>query len=156
MNKIIFTNQTNNKIEELSILRKTIKAAIKKEKLKNVEFGIIFIDDKKMHELNKEYRGIDRTTDVLTFALEDENSIINKEYRLLGDIYISIDKAREQAIEYDHSYLRELSFLMIHGFLHLLGYDHMNKDDEIKMFEKQEEILNEIGTKRRKKENGIC
>jgi probable rRNA maturation factor len=68
--------------------------------------------------------------------------------KVLGDIYISLDKAKSQSIDYGHSYLRELSFLMVHGFLHLLGYDHMNEKDEKEMFELQEEILDEYGIKR--------
>ena len=73
---------------------------------------------------------------------------ISGDIRLLGDIYISIDKAKEQAIEYGHSLLRELSFLSIHGLLHLLGYDHMKKEDEEVMFKKQEDLLNEFGITR--------
>lgn len=148
MNKITFNNQTDKKINEIKKLKELINYAVKREKLKNIEFSVTFVDNSQIHELNKIYRNIDRPTDVLTFALEDGEAFNNLDYRLLGDIYISIDKALEQSLEYGHSYLRELSFLLIHGFLHLLGYDHMNKQDENIMFKKQEEILNEIGTTR--------
>ena len=107
------------------------------------------MDNNYIHELNKNYRQIDRETDVITFALEDEDSLVLPgEVRVLGDIYISIDKARSQAEEYGHSLLRELSFLAVHGFYHLLGYDHMNLEDEKIMFAKQEEVLEENGITR--------
>lgn len=107
-------------------------------------FTIIFIDDDKMHEMNLKYRGIDRTTDVLSFALND-NETIEEEINVLGDIFISIPKMMEQANEYGHSEKRELSFLAIHGLLHLLGYDHMEPEDEKVMFSKQEEVLSLAG-----------
>ena len=95
------------------------------------------------------YRNIDRETDVITFALEDEDTIVlPNEERILGDIYISIDKARTQAEEYGHSLLRELSFLAVHGFYHLLGYDHQTKEEEKVMFGKQEEVLEAYGIRR--------
>ena len=95
------------------------------------------------------YRNIDRETDVITFALEDEDTvIIPDEERILGDVYISLDKAMAQADEYGHSFLREICFLAVHGFYHLLGYDHMTEDDEKVMFAKQEEVLNSYGITR--------
>ena len=118
--------------------------AIKKLKIKNSYFSIIFIDDEKMHEINKKYRGIDRTTDVISFALND-NKRIETMINVLGDIYISIPKMVEQAKQYEHSEKRELSFLTLHGLLHLLGYDHMNSEDEKVMFGLQDEILKELG-----------
>ena len=124
-------------------LNDVLSYAIKKLKVDNSYFNIIFIDDEEMHKMNKEYRGIDKTTDVLSFALND-NKRIDTPVNVLGDIFISIPKMIEQSKEYNHSEKRELSFLAVHGLLHLLGYDHMNKDDEIKMFGLQEEILNEL------------
>lgn len=148
MNNVGIFNETNEEIKELETVSKLIEFAIKHEKLDNLEFNIIIVDNNKIHELNKAYRGIDRVTDVITFALEDNKDFPKESVRILGDIYISIDKARSQAIEYGHSFLRELSFLTIHGFLHLLGYDHMTKNDEEIMFSKQEDILNEYGITR--------
>lgn len=137
-------NTTNVMIEELEKVNELISYAVKREKLENAIFNVIIVDNNKIHELNKEYRGIDRVTDVISFALEDFHDI-DLEIRMLGDIYISYEKAKEQANYYGHSYLRELSFLTIHGLLHLLGYDHMKKEDEEIMFKKQEVILNEFG-----------
>ena len=124
-------------------MKKVLEIAIKEEELNDVEFNVILVDNNYIHELNKNYRKIDRETDVITFALEDNEEVNEEEHRLLGDIYISVDKAKSQALEYGHSFKREICFLAVHGFLHLLGYDHMNKHDEEIMFSKQELILNE-------------
>ena len=150
MNKIEIFNQLDEEIKELETLEKVLLSAIKKEKLEDVTFNLIIVDNEYIHELNKNYRGIDRETDVITFALEDEDSIIvpEEEGRNLGDIYISIDKARSQAEEFGHGLLRELSFLAVHGFYHLLGFDHMTPEDEEIMFKKQEEVLEEYGITR--------
>ena len=142
-------NQTDQEIEELETVEKVLESAIVKENLGDVSFNLIIVDNDYTHELNRDYRKIDRETDVITFALEDEDSLVLPEdIRVLGDIYISIDKARSQAEEYGHSLLRELSFLAVHGFYHLLGYDHMTKEDEKVMFGKQEEVLEANGIKR--------
>ena len=138
-------NETNEKIEELKDVENVLNKAIEMEKLGVVNFNVIIVDNEYIHKINKEYRGIDRPTDVISFALEDEHDIDYKDFRLLGDIYISIDKAKEQAKEYGHSFKREICFLSVHGLLHLLGYDHMKKEDEVVMFSKQEAILNEAG-----------
>ena len=148
MSNIEFTNETEEELTEVKELKKLIKYAIKYMKLDNLEFGVIFVDNKKIKEINKEYRNIDRETDVITFRLADYEEVIYDKINVLGDIYISLEKARSQSVEYGHSYLRELSFLLIHGFLHLLGYDHMNKEDEEEMFRLQEEILDGYGIKR--------
>lgn len=145
MNKIEIINEVNEKIVELKDVERVIDIAIKHQKLDNLEFNIIIVDNTYIHELNKTYRGIDRPTDVISFALEDNKDFVSIDHRVLGDIYISIDKAREQALEYGHSLKREICFLSVHGFLHLLGYDHMEKEDEEVMFSLQEEILNEAG-----------
>ena len=147
MNVEIF-NETNKELKELETLPGLIDYAIKYENLGNVIFNVILVDEEKIHELNKEYRGIDRPTDVITFALEDNEDVVYEDFRLLGDIYICREKVYSQAEEYGYSVLRELSFLTIHGFLHLLGYDHMTKEDERVMFKRQEEILNGFGIKR--------
>ena len=101
----------------------------------------VFVDNKTIREINREYRHIDRETDVISFALEDNEEITFEFGRLLGDIYISVEKMQAQAKEYGHSEKRECAFLVIHGLLHLLGYDHIEKEDEKIMFEKQELIL---------------
>ncbi len=136
-----------DEIEEIKELKKLVKKVVKKFKLETSEFNIIIVDDKYIHNLNKKYRNIDRKTDVITFALED-NLDIELDHRILGDIYISLQTAKSQAIEYGHSLKRELSFLTVHGILHLLGYDHMNEEDEQVMFKLQDEILEESGINR--------
>jgi len=127
-------------------LNDVINYTMKKLNVKDSIFDIIFIDDDEMHSMNKEYRGIDRTTDVLSFALND-NKHIDTVINSLGDIFISIPKMKAQAVDYGHSEKRELSFLTVHGLLHLLGYDHMNEEDEKVMFALQKEILDELGIK---------
>lgn len=122
---------------------------VKAFKVLNLSFdpvvSVSFIDNEEIHKINKEYRKIDRPTDVISFAFLD-NEDRAKEYAsgmpvILGEIYISLDKADEQAKEYGHSMKRELCFLFVHGLLHLLGYDHMSKEDEEIMFPLQDKIL---------------
>jgi len=138
-------NEVNKNIDELSTLKELLDFVVKKENLNNCVFNIIIVDNTYIHKLNKEYRSIDRPTDVISFALEDYQDDVELDIRMLGDIYISLDKALEQASLNEHSFLREICFLSIHGLLHLLGYDHMEKEDEIVMFKKQDELLNEFG-----------
>ena len=148
--KLGLFNETDENLDEFfKEIKKVLKNGLKLLNIKNVEFNIIVVDNNYIHELNKTYRGIDRETDVITFALEDEDSVkLPGDMRILGDIYISIDKARSQAIEYGHSFEREICFLAVHGFYHLLGYDHMNEEEEKVMFGKQEEVLREYGVTR--------
>ena len=108
--------------------------------------SVTIVNNDYIHEINRTYRHIDRPTDVISFAFLDD--VPNKEVLLqskqmvvLGDIYISYEKAEEQAKSYGHSLERELKFLFVHGLLHLLGYDHMNEEDEKVMFRLQDEIL---------------
>ncbi len=151
MNSIEINNLTDEEIKELDKVHEILLFAMEKEKLVNTSFDIIIVDNDYIHNLNKNYRNIDRETDVITFALEDDEQVINgSDERILGDIYISLEKAKSQAIEYGHSFLRELSFLAVHGFYHLLGYDHMNEEEEKVMFAKQEEVLREYGITRKK------
>jgi len=151
LNIIGVFNETKYDIEkEISEIKKLINYAIQCEQEKNLEFNIIFVNNELIRQLNKEYRNKDNYTDVISFALEDYDDIKYSNKRLLGDIYISVDKAMEQSTEYGHTVLRELAFLSIHGFLHLLGYNHENKQDEDIMFYKQEMILNEYGIKKEK------
>ena len=146
MNKVEIFNQVDQDILELDEVKNVLYKAMEKENLENTSFNLIIVDNEYIHELNKNYRHIDRETDVITFALEDDDTlIVGGDERILGDIYISIDKAKSQALEYGHSLLRELSFLAVHGFYHLLGYDHMTKEDEEVMFKKQDEVLDACG-----------
>ena len=149
MNFVEIFNQTDEEVKEIDDIERVLNYAIKKEKLEDVEFNVIIVDNNYIHELNKNYRGIDKATDVITFALEDDNKVVNgSSHRVLGDIYISIDKAKMQEDEYQHSFLREICFLAVHGFYHLLGYDHMEEEDAKVMFAKQEEVLSECEIKR--------
>lgn len=150
MDNVEIFNETNEKIKDLELLKPLLEYARKVENLEDteLEFSIIIVDNKRIHEINKQYRNIDRPTDVISFALEDNQEFQFDHYRPLGDIYISIDKVKEQAKVYGHSETRELAFLTIHGFLHLLGYDHMKPEDEKVMFARQEEILNGFGITR--------
>ena len=135
-------NKTEREVLELDKVREVLIGALKKERLDGASFNLIIVDNDYIKMLNKNYRGIDRITDVITFALEDEDSLVlPDDLRILGDIYISIDKAMSQAAEYGHSLLRELAFLSVHGFYHLLGYDHQTPDEEEMMFQKQEEVM---------------
>lgn len=145
INRFNIYNETNCKIDdEVKIMKKYLNKCLKLEQVKNAEFNIILVDNKTIKEINSKYRNIDRETDVISFALEDEKSeTMSTKKRVLGDIYISVDKAKAQAEEYNHSLTREISFLAVHGLLHLLGYDHMKKEDEKVMFSKQELILGE-------------
>ena len=147
MNEIVVNNLTDEKLKEIDELEKLGNYIAKYMKLDNVCLSVIIVDNERIHEINKTYRNVDRETDVISFALEDGENI-EFPIRNLGDIYISIDKAREQAKEYGHSLRREICFLLTHGFLHLLGYDHMKEDDEKVMFSLQEEILNSYGVTR--------
>lgn len=141
-------NETNYDLSEyLDEIKKVLSRGLKVLKIDEAIFNVIFVDNDYIHELNKNYRNIDRETDVITFALEDDKTF-NPEIRILGDVYISIDKAISQSEEYNHSLRRELCFLAVHGLLHLLGYDHMKKEEEEVMFKLQEDILNEMGITR--------
>lgn len=149
MNTIGIVNQIGENLKEIDEIKRVLDYAVEKENLEHVEFNVILVDNEYIHELNRNYRNIDRETDVITFALEDDNQVLNgSNHRILGDIYISVSKARSQAAEYGHSFLRELTFLAVHGFYHLLGYDHMNKEEEKVMFEKQEEVLRDCEIER--------
>lgn len=142
-------NETDSELnKELDELKDFLLKVAKDEKLDNIIYNVIIVDNEQIHKINKEYREIDRPTDVISFALEDDKSFNRTDIRVLGDIYISIDKVKSQSEEYGHSFKRELYFLAVHGFLHLLGYDHMEKDDEEKMFKKQEEVLSRYGIER--------
>ena len=137
-------NNTEKEIKEIDKLEEYLKFVVKKLDIENAIFNIIFVTNEEIHNINKEYRNIDRVTDVISFALEDNKDIVYDDFRLLGDIYIAIDVAYDQAVEYNHSREREVCFLATHGLLHLLGYDHMKEEDEKVMFTLQKEILKEL------------
>ncbi|MNB87833.1 Endoribonuclease YbeY [compost metagenome] len=143
----------------ISLLEQILEKAGKLEGVDDGEVDLTFVDNERIHELNREYRGIDRPTDVLSFALnesgEDEPEIVYEVEDssedipdMLGDIIISVTRAKEQAEEYGHSLERELGFLFVHGFLHLLGYDHQDEASEAEMMGKQEQVLSQVGLTR--------
>jgi len=138
----------NNLYKDYEYLYKVIEATLKHEKVSNAIFSIVFVDDEEIHRINREYRNVDRITDVISFAFEDSKDLEYNDFRMLGDIYICIPQMKRQAESYGHSEKRELSFLTVHGLLHLLGYDHMEVEDEKKMFALQELILDEQNIKR--------
>lgn len=112
------------------------------------ELGVTLCDNAYIHELNRDYRQIDRPTDVLSFALNEGEEDGPEADLLLGDIVISVDKVREQAAEFGHSEERELAYLAVHGFLHIIGYDHMEPEDKAEMRAAEEEILGALGITR--------
>lgn len=136
-------NNSKSNVKELEILEKYVKNVVQKLKIEQAIFNIILVDEEEIYKLNRDYRGIERKTDVITFALEDSNDFKNPEIRVLGDIYLCIPVAYEQAAVYGHSQIREVCFLATHGILHLLGYDHLNEDEEKVMFTLQEKLLSE-------------
>ena len=141
-------NNTNEVIENIEIIEEYVEFLVNKREISNAIFNIIFVNKNEIHNINREYRNVDRVTDVISFALEDTPDIEVGNFRILGDIYICLDKAYEQADLYNHSNLREVCFLITHGLLHLLGYDHMEEEEEKVMFSLQEELLNEYGIER--------
>lgn len=152
MLNIDFLDETNEvKDDHIVLVEKLLQHAADVEKIEDgSEVSITFVTNEAIHEINREYRDKDQPTDVISFALEEmgegEVAIIGEGIpRILGDIIISTDRTREQAQEYGHTFERELGFLAVHGFLHLLGYDHMSEQDEKEMFGKQDEILASFG-----------
>ena len=144
--------------EQLTLVDKIIQCAAAVEELQlkdDTEMSVTFVDNQEIQEINREYRNKDQATDVISFAIEDEMeeefSAVFEEFDLprdIGDIFVSVDKIKEQAEEYAHSFDRELGFLIVHGFLHLNGYDHMTEEDEKEMFNLQRKILDNYGLKR--------
>ncbi|WP_347862726.1 rRNA maturation RNase YbeY [Salimicrobium sp. PL1-032A] len=155
MLKIDFHDETNS-IDEafVDLIQRVLSfAAVKEGIVGDTELSVTFVNNTQIQELNRNYRQKDKPTDVLSFPMEeagDEEVEIHDEDlpRMLGDIVISVDKAEEQAEEYDHSLEREFSFLALHSLLHLLGYDHMEEKEETEMFQRQEDILHEFGLER--------
>lgn len=156
---IIDINDETNQLEQnqLELLEKLLDYAREKEEIENdAELSITIVDNETIQEINKQYRDKDQPTDVISFALEEhgEEEIEVRGDNLprhLGDIIISIEKVNEQANEYGHSFNRELGFLAVHGFLHLLGYDHMTTEEEKEMMERQDHLLDDFGLTRHEK-----
>ena len=152
--KVNFTNKIevieDGKIHKLDVKKyrdiiKKIFKTVDDDKIMN----IIFVSKEEIQEINRSYRGIDRVTDVISFAMFDNDSCMYEEaLEELGDIFICIDRAIEQAKDYGHSIEREVGFLSVHGYLHLKGYDHMTEAEEKIMFKKQDEILEKAGVRR--------
>ena len=136
------TNEYGYK-NDYSYLDSLIKRIFKHEHIKNATLSIVLVGNEKIQELNKNYRGIDRITDVISFAFEETDGLVYNNMRALGEIYICIPRMIEQAQDYGHSEVRELAFLTCHGILHLLGYDHMTEEEEKVMFALQEKMLDE-------------
>ena len=147
---LIYSNETEEKLKFVKSFKKIAFTTLKTVgKEGNIEVSLTIIDDEYIHSLNKQYRNIDRPTDVLSFAFNEQDVIEDPTIpNLLGDIFISIDRAKKQAEEYGHSLKREVCFLFCHGLLHLLGYDHMKKEDEEIMFGLQEQILEKLKIRR--------
>ena len=134
------------------ILNKVLKRTLKLEKVKNAFFSVVLVDDAKIQKINRDYRNKDSITDVISFAFEDNDKRQYNNTRILGEIYICIPQMERQTKLYGHSQTREIAFLAVHGLLHLLGYDHMQKAEEKIMFEKQELVLDGFKQTKRKKD----
>ena len=143
--------EENNTYEE--IIKKVVEQCFKEEKIEKSKLyiSITLTNPEHIHEINKQYRNVDRATDVLSFPMFEKNDIDEKiknndfEHEdVLGDIVISIPKVEEQAKEYGHSFERELSYMVVHGFYHLMGYDHIKEEDKKEMRPKEEKILNDL------------
>lgn len=122
-------------------IKNVIKIGFDKICIETAYVSVVVVDKEKIHEINRIYRNVDKVTDVISFAFEDNEGITPDGVRILGEIYLCIDKAKEQAREYGHSDKREICYLAIHGLLHLLGYNHEKVEDKSIMREKEEEIL---------------
>ncbi len=129
-------------------IRQAGQEALEAEGAQGRWFSVTVVDDGAIQALNREYRGLDRPTDVLSFPMEEGEGILAAPDGFLGDIVISLPRAQAQAEEYGHSLLREISFLTVHGALHLLGWDHMEPEEAGRMYARQEEILQNMGVVR--------
>ena len=164
--EIVYNNIKENEEYE-STIKEVVEECFKVEKLSNTNL-ILSITLTKPHEirkLNKEFRGIDKATDVLSFPmfekeeleqfLEEKNTDVNLDGDILGDIVISIPRVKEQAEEYGHSFERELAYMVVHGFYHLMGYDHIEEEDKKKMRKKEEQVLSNLGISREQEEDNV-
>lgn len=147
--------EAEDKYEE--IIKRVIEQCFKEEKIEKSKLyiSITLTNPEHIHEINKKYRNVDRATDVLSFPMfekdELDKKIKNNDFEhedVLGDIVISIEKVEEQAKEYGHSFEREFAYMLVHGFYHLMGYDHIEDDDKVVMRKKEEIVLNKLGITR--------
>ncbi len=147
--------ESNDKYKE--IIKRVIEQCFKEEKIEKSKLyiSITLTNPEHIHEINKQYRNVDRATDVLSFPMfekkEIDEKIKNNDFEhedVLGDIVISIEKVEEQAKEYGHSFEREFAYMLVHGFYHLMGYDHIEDDDKVIMRKKEEIVLNKLGITR--------
>lgn len=166
---MIYIDNRQNKIEVsdefTKKLENTIMETLKEEEVNvSCEVSLVFVDNDEIREINNENRGIDRATDVLSFPILDypKDKVYKEVYKeekfdetfldgddlVIGDIVLSLEKALEQSKEYDHSFEREASYLVVHSVLHLLGYDHMEEEEKKRMREREEEILNKLNIRR--------
>lgn len=134
-------------------IEKVIEECFKTEKMENSKLyiSVTLTNPENIRKLNNEYRNVDKETDVLSFPMFEKDEIgqvPDEQFDILGDMVISIDRVTEQAKEYGHSFERELSYMVVHSFYHLLGYDHMVEEDKVKMREKEENLLNKLNIKR--------
>lgn len=150
--KLIIDNTTNEDLSLQKDLEKVIKEVLKVENVdeKKCEISLSFVDEKKIRQLNKDFRQTDRVTDVLSFPIEDffnkdRKTLLEKPYLMLGDVVICTDVARKQAKELEHSFEREIMYLTCHSILHLLGYDHMEDDDKKIMRSKEKQVMKNLG-----------
>jgi probable rRNA maturation factor len=135
--------------EYSDIINTVLEKCFEEENLKNknLYINIVLTNPKNIQKINKEYRKIDKPTDVLSFPMfekEEIKDLKNENIDILGDIVISIEKVKEQAIEYEHSFKRELAYMVVHGFYHLMGYDHIIETDKVVMRQKEETILSKL------------
>ena len=137
--------------EALDAVRRAVLTVGERYGVMDAEVSVTLTDDAHIHVLNRDYRSVDRPTDVLSFALteSEEPAILDAPYGVvLGDLVISLERVAAQAEEYGHSVLRELSFLTVHGMLHLLGYDHIEEEDRVEMEEEQRHVMDVLGIAR--------
>ena len=157
---LIINNQTKKDLNIEKDLEKVIKEVLKVENVdeKKCEISLSFVDEKKIRQLNRDFREIDRVTDVLSFPIEDffnedRKTLLEKPYLMLGDAVICLDVARKQAKDLGHSFEREVMYLTCHSILHLLGYDHIEEDDKKIMRSKEKEVMKNLGVFKWKMKN---
>lgn len=142
---LIIANQTDQNIEMDEKLESVVKTVLETEGLSlDYEVSITFVDKDEIHKLNKEFRNVDRPTDVLSFPM-DEDFFIEGVDTMLGDIVICMDVAKEQAKDFGHSLDREIMYLTAHSMLHLLGYDHMKENEKLEMRAREKEVMKTLG-----------